>query len=156
SASLPDAPTSAVIVDPAFPDHVYVGNDVGVFASYDGGQTWESFNAGLPEAVLVADLKVSPMDRTLRVATHGNGMWKRPLEAAPVAAEPGAAPDGFALEAVRPNPVRGTATVAFRLPAPGPVRVALYDVRGRRVAVLAEGARAAGRHEVRLDAGRLP
>jgi hypothetical protein len=103
----------------------------------------------------VYDLKISPMDRTLRVATHGNGMWKRPLERVPVAAEPGAAPAGYALEAVSPNPVRGQATVAFRLPEAGAVRVALYDVRGRRVAVLTEGTRTAGRHTVRLDAGRL-
>jgi hypothetical protein len=154
TGDLPDAPTSAVIVDPAFPDEIYVGNDVGVFVSRDGAP-WESFNAGLPEAVMVADLKVSPMDRTLRVATHGNGMWKRSLERVPIAAEPGAGPPSFALEAVRPNPVRGQATVSFRLAEAGPVRLALYDVRGRRVAVLLDGERAAGRHTARLDAGRL-
>ena len=154
TGTLPDAPTSAVIVDPAFPDEVYAGNDVGVFVSRDGGATWESFNAGLPEAVLVADLQVSPLDRTLRVATHGNGMWKRPLVRVPVANEPGAAPEGFALEAA-PNPVRGQATVTFRLPEAGPVRLAVYDVRGRRVALLIDGSRPAGRHTARLDATRL-
>ena len=142
-------------MDPASPDEIYVGDDVGVFVSRDGGATWESFNEGLPEAVMAYDLKVSPMDRTLRVATHGNGMWKRPLARLPVAMEPGAVPEGFALEPVAPNPVRGEATVAFRLPEAGAARVALYDVRGRRVAVLAEGVQAAGRHAVRLDASRL-
>ena len=156
TGTLPDAPTNAVIVDPGFPTDVYVGNDVGVFVSRDGGGTWESFNAGLPEAVMVSDLKVSPMDRTLRVATHGNGMWKRPLEAAPVATEPGATPDGFGLERVAPNPVRDAATVAYRLPRAEAVRLALYDAQGRRLAVLAEGTRPAGRHTARLDAGRLP
>jgi photosystem II stability/assembly factor-like uncharacterized protein len=85
TGSLPDAPTSAVIVDPLSPGDVYVGNDVGVFVSRDGGATWASFNAGLPEAVLVTDLQVSPLDRTLRVATHGNGMWKRSIESSAVA-----------------------------------------------------------------------
>ena len=158
TGNLPDVPTLAVIVDPVAHDghlDLYVGDDVGVFVSHDEGATWESFNEGLPEAVMVADLKVSPMDRTLRVATHGNGMWKRRLARVPVAVEPDATPSGFALEAVTPNPVRGQATVAFRLPAAGVVRVAVYDARGRRVAVLTEGARAAGRHAVRFDAERL-
>jgi hypothetical protein len=95
------------------------------------------------------------MDRTLRVATHGTGMWKRPIERFGVAVEPGAAAADMALEAVAPNPTRGAATVAFRLAEPGAVRVALYDARGRRVATLVEGERAAGRHTVRFDADQL-
>ena len=89
TGTLPDAPTSAVVVDPLDPNEVYVGNDVGVFVSRDAGATWESFNAGLPEAVMVTDLAISPMDRSLRVGTHGNGMWKRQLERLPVVNEPG-------------------------------------------------------------------
>ena len=67
------------------------------------------------------------------------------------AAEP-AVPDApLVLDPVAPNPVRGTARLTFVLSAPGPVRLALYDVRGREVAVLMEPPRPAGRHTARLD-----
>jgi hypothetical protein len=75
---------------------------------------------------------------------------------APVANEPPApAGGGVAIDAVRPNPVTGAATVAYVLPAAGAARVVVYDVLGREVAVLADGPAPAGRREAALDAGRL-
>ena len=58
--------------------------------------------------------------------------------------------------AVGPNPVRGAGTVAFRLGAAAAVRVAVYDVLGREVAVLADGVLGAGEHRLALDASALP
>ena len=74
---LPDVPTLAVVVDPINSNHVYVGNDLGVYFSQDGGNSWDDFNNGLPEAVMAMDLNVSMHNRNLRIATHGNGAWQR-------------------------------------------------------------------------------
>ena len=64
---------------------------------------------------------------------------------------------GAELLAPHPNPTHGAAAVAFVLAAPAGVRLGLYDALGRRVALLADGVRAAGRHEVALGVlGRLP
>ncbi|MEM1054398.1 MAG: S8 family serine peptidase [Bacteroidota bacterium] len=52
------------------------------------------------------------------------------------------------LEPVRPNPVSGPGTLAFTLASDGDATLAIYDVRGREVARLAEGAHAVGRYEV--------
>jgi hypothetical protein len=41
-----------------------------------GGETWSNYSDGLPDAVQVYDLKVSPADRKLIIATHGRGMYK--------------------------------------------------------------------------------
>mgnify|MGYP002063415824 CR=1 FL=1 len=38
----------AVAFDPLVPETVFIGNDVGVFATRDAGMTWEAFTAGLP------------------------------------------------------------------------------------------------------------
>ncbi len=65
------------------------------------------------------------------------------------------APAGYALVAA-PNPFSGRSTVAFTLPQAAEVRLAVYDVLGREVAVLADGLRAAGRHEAAFDAAGLP
>ncbi|WP_420455103.1 T9SS type A sorting domain-containing protein [Rubrivirga sp.] len=61
----------------------------------------------------------------------------------------------LALDPVAPNPSSGTARVAFALPEAGPVRVAVYDVRGREVAVLADGEHAAGHHQAALASRSL-
>ena len=71
-----------------------------------------------------------------------------------VANEPGA-PAAFALAAPAPNPMSVLATIAFDVPEASPVYVAVYDLLGRRVAVLAQGEVAAGRHTAPLDAGRF-
>jgi hypothetical protein len=44
----------------------------------------------------------------------------------------------------------------YRLSQPQPVRLAIYNVLGERVAVLAEGYRTASVHRVFFDASRLP
>ena len=72
-----------------------------------------------------------------------------------VAAEPSALPGRLGLGAPFPNPATGRAVLPFTLAEAAAVRLALYDVLGREVAVLAEGTRAAGAHEVVLDAARL-
>ena len=81
---LPDVPTSAVFVDPSFPSHIYVGNDIGVFVSTDGGNSWYDFRDGLPEVVSVLDLTISPSNRKLRAATHGNGLYQISLLEQPI------------------------------------------------------------------------
>jgi hypothetical protein len=77
--------------------------------------------------------------------------------APPVASEPGAPgePAALVIEGVRPNPVAGVAAVRYVLPEAGRVRVAVYDVLGRVVAVLAEGPAVAGRYEASVAGGSL-
>ncbi len=58
--------------------------------------------------------------------------------------------------AVFPNPSAGQATVAVGLPARAALRVAVFDVLGRRVALLHDGPVEAGHHRFALDAAALP
>ena len=82
-ASLPDVPVNAIAVDPSNNNIVYLGTDVGVFASTDGGSTWTSFNTGLP-VVAVFDIGISPVNGALRVSTHGRGIWENTNSPLPV------------------------------------------------------------------------
>ncbi len=54
-----------------------------------------------------------------------------------------------------PNPMRGQATIEYTLTERSDVRVSVYDVLGRRVAILANGLKEAGRHKVQFDGGHL-
>ncbi len=154
SAGLPDIPVSSLVIDPLAPEHLYVGTDVGVFVTRDNGSTWEAFTQGLPEAVMVMDLVISPSDRTLRAATHGNGMYMRRLERNPVAAEPGVAGSTL-LRLAGPNPFRDATAVEVSLATPAHLRLELFDAAGRRVATLANATRASGRHRFTVAGGAL-
>ncbi|MBO6575476.1 MAG: DUF11 domain-containing protein [Rhodothermales bacterium] len=55
-----------------------------------------------------------------------------------------------------PNPFNPTTAITFDLPEASPVRLSVFDLLGREVRVLADGPMAAGRHEVRFEAGDLP
>jgi len=65
-------------------------------------------------------------------------------------------PEEFALGKPYPNPSGGQATLEYALPEQAEVRISVYDVLGRRVATVADGAKQAGRHSVQLEGARMP
>ena len=60
---------------------------------------------------------------------------------------------GVALGAPAPNPAAGAIRVAFETTEPGAVHLAVYDARGREVAVLARGPLGAGAHGATWETG---
>ena len=89
-------------------------------------------------------------------AFSGGGDAEALTLAAPVAALAAEGGAAFGLETAAPNPAVSSTRIAFSLAEAGPARVAVYDVLGRQVAVLADGASMeAGRHEVTLNASAL-
>jgi hypothetical protein len=54
-----------------------------------------------------------------------------------------------------PNPFDGRTTVGYDVAESGAVRLVVYDLLGREVAVLVDGPREAGHHEAVLDGSRL-
>jgi hypothetical protein len=69
--------------------------------------------------------------------------------------EPEAMPTGLYLEQNYPNPARTISTIHYHLPSAANATLALYDIYGRLVVTLAEGAHPAGRHTATLDASGL-
>ncbi|GEM_PF-1513919 len=53
----------------------YAGTDFGMFVTRDAGQHW-SFMDGFPGLIPCRDVQVAPNRNTLRVATHGRGIWE--------------------------------------------------------------------------------
>ena len=60
--------------DPRNRDLLYVGTEFGLYASADGGKTWNRFMNNLPTA-RVDDILVHPRDNDLIVATHARSVW---------------------------------------------------------------------------------
>ena len=75
SGNLPDIPAYSVALDPGDSKRMWIGTDIGVFESADGGATWIG-DDGLPN-VVVTELRVREAGDVLRAATYGWGMWQR-------------------------------------------------------------------------------
>ena len=73
-AGLPaDQPVQVVREDPENPNLLYVGTQVGLFASFDQGGHW--VKAGALPAVEVDDLKIQSPTADLVIATHGLSLY---------------------------------------------------------------------------------
>lgn len=64
---------------------------------------------------------------------------------------PAAMPADFALEQNYPNPFNPSTSIGYSLPKAGYVKIAVYNLLGEEVAILAEGMQAAGKHSVVWD-----
>lgn len=130
SQQLPDVPTSAVEIDPLDPQHIFVGNDLGVYYSEDGGENWILFSDGLPEVVMVKDLKISIPSRKLRLATHGNGAYEIQL---PQAVSSGKLPENETGLKVWPIPVVDEINLEFWSPRMEEGVLSLFNLSGKCV-----------------------
>lgn len=78
--ALPDVPYYAIAFEDA--NTIYVGSDIGVFRTTNGGGAWSNFSQGLPNTAIY-DLRYDPARHLLRAATHGRGLWEIKTDAVP-------------------------------------------------------------------------
>ncbi len=156
SNNLPDIPVQCVALDGDFPDDVYLGTDLGVYRSLNGG-AWELWDAGMPPAMIL-DLQFSRSNRTMRAATFGNGVYERKLRPIGQVSAPNRSDSkrsAFTLEQNYPNPFNPTTTIRYTLPTANIVRLELFDVLGRKIATLVNERQSAGAHTYTLNANRF-
>lgn len=81
---IPDIPVHSLVVDPHRPDRLFIGTDLGVMVSIDGGAHWMTEVDGMPKAVTEwLAIAATPEGRSLYAFTHGRGVWRADLPAAP-------------------------------------------------------------------------
>ncbi len=61
-------------------NRLYVGTDVSVWQTVDGGNSWTPLENGLPDSP-VYDLQIHATARLMRAALHGRGVWEWKLDA---------------------------------------------------------------------------
>jgi len=118
--------------------------------------TWNS--ATQLDAAIPASDVATPGARLVTVFTPAPGGGSSAAETLMVAGGATGVGDAarlsFALGPIRPNPTRGSAHIAFTLPAAAHVRLAVLDVQGREVARLVDEDRPAGTQVVAWDGRR--
>ncbi|MBK9463992.1 MAG: glycosyl hydrolase [Chitinophagaceae bacterium] len=60
--------------DPLNKDLLFLGTEMGLFATLDGGQNWFRMKNKIPEYVLARDIQIHPRTHDLIIATHGRGI----------------------------------------------------------------------------------
>lgn len=73
SGGLPDVPMYALCLATA--SEWFVGTDIGVFRTTNGGSSWLNYSQGLPNTAIY-DLRRRAGSNLLRAATHGRGLWE--------------------------------------------------------------------------------
>jgi photosystem II stability/assembly factor-like uncharacterized protein len=74
SSNIPCGPVNVIREDPGNANILYVGTDLGVYVTIDGGKQWHVLGGDMP-TTFVHDLVIHPRDRILVAATHGRGMY---------------------------------------------------------------------------------
>ncbi|HEX2120791.1 MAG TPA: hypothetical protein VHL59_04040, partial [Thermoanaerobaculia bacterium] len=84
--ALPDIPVHSLVVDPTRRERLYLGTDLGVFVSLDGGTRWAVENTGFTAAV-TESLVIGRGARgpAIYAFTHGRGAWRAELTLPPSA-----------------------------------------------------------------------
>ncbi|MCA1727553.1 MAG: hypothetical protein LC722_07870, partial [Actinobacteria bacterium] len=72
--NLPDVPVSTVAVNPRNPQMVFIGTDIGVFESPNGGATWHPSGSNVP-GIYVMELFFRAGTSELYAFTHGRGAY---------------------------------------------------------------------------------
>ncbi len=119
STGVPDIPVHSIVVDPTNTARLYIGTDLGVLMSRDGGATWQVEVTGFANVITEA-LALGKVGTTshLFAFTHGRGAWRvasadTATPAPTVTTNPATdvSPTGATLNGtVNPN---GSATTAF-------------------------------------------
>ncbi len=121
---------------------------------------WEAWVA----AELPAELPSPSNLRFIQIRQSSPGdsarvVWEDLLPSpAPSSVADGAPSGSPAILAARilPSPFRDRTAIEYSLPRAGRVRVEIYDISGRRVSLLEDATRSAGRHRIDWEAADLP
>ena len=126
---------------------LYIATDAGVYASENTGQNWIALEGPYQGEVSAIDFYSS---QTIFIGTRKNGSWiGHDIDFVSVEDDPSNhLPSTITLHPAWPNPFNASTRIAYELPRAGMVRIGVYDLLGRRVALLDQGVRQQGHHEL--------
>lgn len=145
-------------------DLLFLGTEMGLFASTDGGANWFRMKNHIPEYALVRDIQIHPATNDLLLATHGRGIivvddiapirlmtpavadkdvYLLPMKAVPLATGLGAGgfPSTGGWNGGNPNQLPSIQYYLKERPNSGDLKVEILDNKGQLVQTLTPGKR---------------
>jgi photosystem II stability/assembly factor-like uncharacterized protein len=77
---LPYEPVNVIREDPKSDSILYVGTDGGLYVSFDQGNSFMMWNAGLPKSVPVHDIAIQVRENEIILGTHGRSLYVTKLD----------------------------------------------------------------------------
>ena len=130
---------------------MYAGLADGVCMSPNAGETWTDISSGLSNTDIRA-LAVAP-DGKVYCGTWGDGVYR--LTESGLAVPASSLPKAYLLAQNYPNPFNPSTTIKYELPKSSIVRLSVFDMLGREVAMLVNERRESGVYEVKFDGSGL-
>ena len=129
--------------------HVFTDGDrqAEVYLDYTGTNEQGHFMMSMSGKTLLANFTALVTDRR-----DNSSALSLPLSTTSAVETPGRRPSEFRLDPVFPNPFNPAASVRFSVERPCRVRLTVFNLLGRTVAVLADGPMASGDHVVSVNA----
>jgi len=77
---LPAEPINVIKEDPKNENIIYVGTDGGLYVSFNRGQSFMMWNAGLPKSIPVHDIAIQERENEIVLGTHGRSIFIAKLD----------------------------------------------------------------------------
>jgi photosystem II stability/assembly factor-like uncharacterized protein len=77
---LPNEPVNVIREDPKNDSILYVGTDGGLYVSFDAGNSFMMWNAGLPKSVPIHDIAIQQRENEIVLGTHGRSIYISKLD----------------------------------------------------------------------------
>ena len=146
---------SSIVINNANPDELHAAtfpsSTGGVFRSQDGGTSWHNVNEGL-SSISINTLALDPSNNNLIYAgSRGAGILVGSSFTNSIDDENDALVNDFSLYQNYPNPFNSETTINYYLPKASNVVLAIYNISGQQVKVLANEKQSKGFHTVNWD-----
>jgi photosystem II stability/assembly factor-like uncharacterized protein len=150
SGNLPNAPAGDLVVHSTVDEILYLGGEMGFFKTTDGGSTWFRWNNGVPEAVIVTEMKsfINNGEFYVIASTYGNSIWTREETDNPLYVGNNNTPSTYSLSQNYPNPFNPETTIEFSIPEDANVQLLVYNISGQLVKTVLNSRFDAGSHSV--------
>jgi len=156
SGDLPDSPTNdGIFYYPGYATNIIlVGMDVGVFVTYNGGQSWTELADGLPNTVAI-HLDYHVNTNKIRIGTHGRGVYELSGSLVGIVNNNGNIPGNFSLTQNYPNPFNPSTKISFSIPKSEFVSLKVFNSVGQEVESLLNKKLEPGSYDINFNAGKL-
>ena len=124
-----------------------------IYKTINGGVNWETQT--VPPSVFLNSMSFPATDTGYVVGNGGVILKTVTGGTTNITQVSNEIPDGFVLFQNYPNPFNPTTSINFCIPKDGLVKLVVYDVLGKQVAVILNGEQTAGTYQVTFDASKL-